>query len=166
MLISLDKHEQPIALRLKSRQLADLKKSKDKISHFEKACRDAGLKITHQRLEIFRELASALDHPSAETLYKRLADKLPTVSLDTVYRTLNTLEEHNLVIRVETQESQGRFEAEMSPHHHIICNQCGKITDFECKDVDQDTIACQVRDWGEINRLNITLHGLCRECSG
>ena len=138
----------------------------NKVGHFENACRTAGLKITHQRLEIFRELASSYDHPCAETLYKRLADTLPTVSLDTVYRTLNTLEGHGLVARIDTAESQGRFEAEMSPHHHVICNQCGKITDFEYQDLDESIVSEKVSDWGKINRMNITLYGLCKDCSG
>lgn len=137
----------------------------EKIKHFEKACRDAGLKITHQRLEIFRELAGSNDHPSVETIYKRLVKKLPTVSLDTVYRTLNTLEKQGMVSRVETAESQARFEAEMSPHHHIICNKCGNITDFQSSDLDESVILEKVQDWGEVNRMNITLYGLCRNCS-
>ena len=138
----------------------------NKIGHFEKACRSAGLKITHQRLEIFRELAASLDHPSAETLYKRLQATLPTVSLDTVYRTLNTLEDYGLVARIDTAESQGRFEAEMSPHHHVVCNECGKITDFECQDLDESIVSDTVSDWGKIHRMNITLYGLCKDCSG
>ncbi|MBC8317138.1 MAG: transcriptional repressor, partial [Desulfobulbaceae bacterium] len=68
--------------------MIDSKSVQGKLRDFEKACRKANLKITHQRLEIFRELAKALDHPSAESLYKRLQKKLPTLSLDTVYRTL------------------------------------------------------------------------------
>ena len=137
----------------------------EKIKHFEKACRNAGLKITHQRLEIFRELAGAHDHPSVETIYKRLVKKLPTVSLDTVYRTLNTLEKQGVVSKVDTAESQARFEAEMSPHHHIICNECGKITDFHSSDLDESVIWDKVQDWGEVNRMNITLYGLCKDCS-
>ena len=137
----------------------------EKKLHFEKACRDAGLKITHQRLEIFRELAGSHDHPSVETIYKRLVKKLPTISLDTIYRTLNTLEKQGLVSKVDTAESQARFEAEMSPHHHIICNECGKITDFRSNDLDESVILAKVQEWGEVSRMSITLYGLCRDCS-
>lgn len=137
-----------------------------KIKHFETACREAGLKITHQRLEIFRELAASKDHPSVETIYKRLAKKLPTISLDTVYRTLNTLEKQGVVSRVDTTESQARFEAEMSPHHHIICNNCGTITDFKSSGLDENVILDKVQDWGKVSRMNITLYGLCNDCSG
>ena len=96
----------------------------NKLEHFEDACRDAGLKVTHQRLEIFRELAASKDHPTAETLYKGLQKIMPTLSLDTVYRTLTTFEEHDLISRVQTTESHSRFEAEMEQHHHVICSKC------------------------------------------
>jgi Fur family peroxide stress response transcriptional regulator len=105
----------------------------DRLEHFKAACREADLKLTHQRLEIFRELAEAMDHPTAETLYRRLKETLPTLSLDTVYRTLATFEEYNLVTRVQTTESHARFEAR-SGHHHAVCSRCGKITDFEWDD--------------------------------
>ena len=88
-------------------------KIQKKLENFETACRESGLKVTHQRLEIFRELAAADDHPTAETLYNRLQKVMPTLSLDTVYRTLTTFEEHDLISRVQTTESHARFEAEM-----------------------------------------------------
>ena len=137
----------------------------ERIQHFEKACRDAGLKVTHQRLEIFRELVSATDHPSAETLHRRLGRKLPTVSLDTVYRTLHTFEEHGLISRIETTESQARFEAKMSTHHHFICKECGRIIDFDFGGLDEGRITEGVSDLGQVERMTITLHGRCRACS-
>ena len=102
-----------------------------KLKALKQSCLDTGLKLTHQRIEIYRELLSAADHPSAETLFQRLRKTLPTLSLDTVYRTLSTFEDHNLVSRIQTAESQARFEAKMEPHHHAICNKCGKISDFQ-----------------------------------
>ena len=87
--------------------------------------------MTYQRLDIFRELVAGSDHPTAETLYKRLLKNMPTLSLDTVYRTLTTFEEHDLISRVQTTESHARFEAVMEPHHNAICSICHGITDFQ-----------------------------------
>jgi Fur family peroxide stress response transcriptional regulator len=61
------------------------------------------------------------DHPSVETIHNRLQQKLPMLSVDTVYRTLATFEKHEIITRVQTSESQGRFEAKMEKHHHVIC---------------------------------------------
>lgn len=137
---------------------------KERLREFEEVCRKDGLKITHQRLEVFKELVNSLDHPSVEKLYRRLHDKLPTISLDTVYRTLTTLEEHGLISRVQTPESQARFEGRTDEHHHLICKTCGKITDFSWSLLDTSSLPSEVAEWGRIDRKNITLHGLCREC--
>ena len=136
----------------------------ERLSAFEEACRREGLKITHQRLEIFKELLNSSDHPTVEKLYGRLQPKLPTMSLDTIYRTLTTLEQHGLVARVQTIESQARFESKMEEHHHVICKKCGKITDFYWNFPDEAVLPDEIVNWGKISRKTITLHGLCGQC--
>ena len=136
----------------------------ERLRDFKEVCRKEDLKITHQRLEIFRELINSLDHPTVEKLYHRLLPKLPTVSLDTVYRTLTTLEKHGLVARVQTQESQARFEGKMEEHHHAVCKKCGKITDFYWKFPDETNLPDEILNWGQIVRKSLTLHGLCEQC--
>lgn len=131
---------------------------------FEEACRAADLKLTHQRLEIYRELASANDHPSAEALHRRLQKRMPTLSLDTVYRTLATLAEQGLINRVETLESQARFEATGLRHHHLICRKCGKIADFQWPDIDSATLPQGLENWGRIDLKNVVIHGICKQC--
>jgi Fur family peroxide stress response transcriptional regulator len=135
-----------------------------RLRDFEGVCRKEGLKITHQRLEIFKELLNSQDHPTVEKLYRRLQPKLPTISLDTVYRTLTTLEHHGLVSRVQSQESQSRFEGKMEEHHHAICKKCGKITDFYWKFPDETSLPDEIVNWGQISKKSITLHGLCEQC--
>ena len=129
------------------------------------ACREVDLKLTHQRLEIFRVLASSTDHPTAEILYKRLKKNMPSLSLDTVYRTLSTFEEHALISRVQTDESHARFEAELEQHHHAICSRCHRITDFYWDICDSSELPEQIVRWGEIQDKQITLRGVCAECA-
>ena len=142
----------------------NLKDLQKKMTDFEKACRGAGLKLTHQRLEIYRELAMSTDHPSAETLHKRLKKKLPTISLDTIYRTLSTFEENNLIKRVQTVESQARFEAQMKQHHHLICDKCKQVIDFQWKSFDDAGLPEEVDQIGHIRNKNVILLGTCRRC--
>ena len=137
---------------------------KNRLQAFVEICGKEGLKITHQRLEVFKELLNSQDHPSVEKLYRRLLRKLPTISLDTVYRTLTTLEQYGLVSKVQTQESQARFDGRIDNHHHVICKKCGKITDFNWDLLDSAALPDEIVKWGKIERKNITLHGLCREC--
>lgn len=136
----------------------------DKLAEFESACKVAGLKLTHQRLEIYRELVQAVDHPAAETIYTRLKKRMPTISLDTIYRTLTTFENHGLIRKVQTAESQARFEAQMMQHHHLICDKCKQIMDFQWQLFDESTLPETISSWGQIKRKNVVLHGICDKC--
>ena len=135
-----------------------------KVAFFAVACRKAGLKVTQQRLEIYRELAAAVDHPSAEMLYGRLAARMPTLSLDTVYRTLAMLHDHGLVKKVETAESQARFEVVFTRHHHVICRHCHEIADFLWEQLDEAPLPKVLAAWGRIDSRSIVVYGVCRKC--
>ena len=136
----------------------------ERLRDFKEVCRKEGLKITHQRLEIFKELLNSQDHPTVEKLFHRLQPKLPTISLDTVYRTLTTLEKHDLVVKVETEESQARFEGRMEEHHHAICKKCGQINDFYWEFPEDARLPDEILEWGRIVKKSLTLHGLCEQC--
>ncbi len=141
------------------------KKIKAKLADFEQACRDAGLKLTHQRLEIYRELILSADHPSAETLYRRLQRQMPTLSLDTVYRTLATFEDRELIARVETVESQARFEVQLERHHHFICDRCHAIIDFVWEQFDEGCgRPSSLERLGRISSRNVIVRGICNSC--
>jgi Fur family peroxide stress response transcriptional regulator len=136
----------------------------EQLTAFESACREAGLRLTHQRLEIYRELAMADDHPSAEVLHQRLRRKIPTISLDTVYRTLATFQSHGLIRKVDTVESQARFEATGMRHHHLICRKCKEIMDFQWQLIDDVTLPEEISKWGRIDNKNVVVYGVCSKC--
>jgi len=135
------------------------------MEQFVTTCRTAGLKVTHQRTEIYRQLLLMSDHPSAETIHKRLLSTLPTISLDTVYRTLTTLEEHGLVARIQTTESQARFEVVSKPHHHLICSRCKLVMDFHWPAIDTFQLPPIAEQWGQIDSRTIVMYGSCKSCS-
>lgn len=137
---------------------------KQQLSAFEETCRKVGLRLTPQRLEIFRVLAGASDHPSAEALHLRLVDTMPTLSLDTVYRTLGTFVEHGLVTKVQTVESQARFEVAQLLHHHLICQKCKEIIDFQWQFFDEAVLPEMVKGWGRVERKNVVAYGTCNDC--
>ena len=85
------------------------------------ACRRSGVKLTHQRLEIFREIAGSLDHPDADAVFRAVQRRVPTVSLDTVYRTLWMLRDLGLVKTLGPQRDAVRFDANLDRHHHYVC---------------------------------------------
>ena len=88
----------------------DKREIERRMTRFEQVCRGAGVKLTHQRMEIFREVAQTDDHPDAETVYRGVRKRIPTVSLDTVYRTLWLLDEQGLVTALGPSRDRTRFD--------------------------------------------------------
>ena len=101
-----------------------------RMARFSETCRKSGAKLTHQRMEIFREVAQNGDHPDAEKVFQGVRERMPTVSLDTVYRTLWWLKELGLIKTLGPPRKRTRFDANLSRHHHFICIQCGLTRDF------------------------------------
>jgi Fur family peroxide stress response transcriptional regulator len=137
---------------------------REKIKAAEEICRGLGLKLTHQRLEILRELATAKDHPSAEDVYKRVKPKIPPISFDTVYRTLALFERAGVIARVDHLDDRTRYDPDTSKHHHIVCIKCKKIRDFTWPALDRMDIPEETKDWGLIKGKYLEIRGLCREC--
>src|SRR5690606_31724609 len=96
-------------------------------SLLEQKCAAAGLKITEQRRVILRILEDAEDHPSAELVYDRTKEIDPSISIATVYRTLNLLDQLQLIQKHDFKESFSRFESNMEHHHHLIDIDSGQV---------------------------------------
>jgi len=136
----------------------------DKIARLEDICRNQGLRMTNQRLEILRAMDGVTDHPSAEAVHSRVRERLPNISLDTVYRTLATFERHGLVLSVPGDAGQQRFDPNTHPHHHMVCVRCKAIVDLDWPEVGPECLPEQVRQWGEPCDVQVVVRGVCRRC--
>jgi Fur family peroxide stress response transcriptional regulator len=125
----------------------------------------AGVKLTHQRLEVFREVAASKDHPDAENIYLGVRARVPTISLDTVYRTLGLLRDLGVVAALGPPRERVRYDGNVAAHHHFVCLECGAILDFECEAFDRLTIPAAVKHWGEIEKVQIEVRGRCHACA-
>lgn len=136
----------------------------EKLRRFQAVCRAHGLKLTHQRMEIFREVMESPGHPSADAVFTRLRERMPTVSLDTVYRTLATFEELGLVARVPVLDNVGRYDGNLARHHHLVCTKCQEIEDFVWPAFDELDPPPQAADWGAVTGRQVQVRGICRRC--
>src|SRR6185369_17277826 len=101
------------------------------------ACvRSAGLKLTPQRIAIVREIAADPTHPTAQELFERLRPALPTMSFATVYNTLDALAAAGLCAALSLSPGASRFDPNMRPHHHAVCDRCGLVRDVPAGPVD------------------------------
>ena len=128
------------------------------------ACRRHGIKATHQRTEILRELAGTEAHPNAETVYRNVRKRMPAISLDTVYRTLTLFEEKGVIVRMGAMKERARFDANTSRHHHFVCMQCGLVRDFYGEAFNSLKAPQEVPDMGCVDSVYVELRGLCRTC--
>lgn len=140
------------------------KEVEQRMANFEEICRAENIKLTHQRIEIFREIAQAGDHPDADQLFQRVRDRIPTVSLDTVYRTLWLLNDLGLVATLGASRERTRFDANLSSHHHFVCGSCGFTRDFYCSELENIRLPDTVGSYGEITATLVEVRGTCREC--
>jgi Fur family peroxide stress response transcriptional regulator len=131
---------------------------------FEKVCRTKGLRITHQRTEIFKALLKHPNHPTTENVFNRVRKHLKTISLDTVYRTIATFEKFGLIRRVHHIDNATRFDINTSNHHHLVCSECNKIEDFYWPDFDRMKPPKTTSHWGEIEVKHVVISGLCSNC--
>ena len=135
-----------------------------RLKHFETVCRGAGIKLTHQRLEIFREVAQTGDHPDADQVFQRVRKRISTVSLDTVYRTLWMLNDLGLVTTLGSSRERTRFDANLNSHHHFVCGLCGYTRDFYSTELDKITLPDSVDSLGEIEATHVEVRGICQNC--
>lgn len=135
------------------------------VQRFRELCREAGLRATPQRLEILREVSGHRGHPSAEEVHNGLKERMPTVSLDTVYRALALFDRHGILVKLWGPEGRCRFDPNPAPHHHLICDGCGTIEDFTWPHFDALAAPDAASTWGEVSRVQVAVHGLCRACA-
>jgi Fur family peroxide stress response transcriptional regulator len=136
-----------------------------RLERFVQTCRGKGMKVTHQRMEVFRELAGAENHPDAETIYRHVRRRVPAISRDTVYRTLASLAEYGVVHKAEILFSRARYDANTNRHHHFVCTECGRVRDFYSEALNELPIPKAVASLGRVESAHVQLRGLCSVCA-
>ena len=136
----------------------------ERIERFEQVCGEAGVKLTHQRMEIFREVVQSGDHPDAETVCRGVRERIPTISLDTVYRALWLLEDLGLITTLGPPRERSRFDANLRRHHHFVCIECGLTRDFYSEECDELRLPAAVRLIGQVKTTHVEARGICLEC--
>ena len=125
--------------------------------------RGAGLKATPQRLAIYGALMGTTEHPTVEAIHEVVRPKLPALPLGTVYKTIESLEEAGLVMEVSLPGNAKRYDANVEPHHHLVCTSCHRVLDF--RDGALDAIRPRVR-WSGFRptHVKVQVHGICADC--
>jgi Fur family peroxide stress response transcriptional regulator len=135
-----------------------------RVERLSQALRDSGLRLTHQRLEILRVIAADRTHPDVETVFEQVRERVPTISLDTVYRTLATLSDRGMVTRVQFLPGPARYDANQARHHHFVCTRCGLVRDVEDNELDGIPATAPVSRIGRAETVTVQFRGVCAAC--
>ncbi len=125
--------------------------------------RAKGLKVTPQRQAIFRILHDAETHPTAESVYAAVTREMPTVSLRTVYQTLNDLSDMGEILQLDLGTGSSRFDPNIDKHHHLVCSGCGRVVDVYA-DTSGLRVAPRQRHGFDIDTTEVVFRGTCPDC--
>ncbi len=129
------------------------------------ALRSKGYKATPQRIAICRFAINSRDHPTAQQVYDEVKKIHPTVSLATVYKTLQVLKNLDLIQELDLPHGQARFDSYMKPHINLICLQCGNIIDLDDTTALEITSKVAAAAKFKPKGQRIDIFGTCRRCS-
>jgi Fur family peroxide stress response transcriptional regulator len=129
------------------------------------ALRSKGYKATPQRIAICRIALNSRAHPSAQQVYDEVKKIHPTVSLATVYKTLEVLSDLDLVQEINLPKGQARFDSYMNPHINLICLKCGTITDLDDITVEEITRKVAAATKFKPTGQRVDVYGICQKCN-
>jgi Fe2+ or Zn2+ uptake regulation protein len=126
--------------------------------------REAGLKLTPQRVVVITELVNDKSHPSAIDICRKSREKIPSLSLSTVYNILGLLKKNKLIKELEFEGMDNRYEADTRNHLNLVCSACGKIEDFALH-LPVPIEVVQKETGFKALETRIEYYGLCKDCN-
>ena len=129
-----------------------------------KRCRKEGLKATPQRLAVFKALEGNKSHPSAEDVYKIIRKDYPTVSLTTIYRTLETLVKMGELAELQLVKGFRNYDPDTSHHHHIVCTVCGRVEDVFMRCPEELELPEEIKRSFVVEDCRVIFYGKCDRC--
>ncbi len=119
------------------------------------------IKPSFQRMKIFDYLYKNKNHPTVEMIYKELSGIIPTLSKTTIYNTLKLFVKKNIVIIVNIEDNETRYDADVSTHGHFKCIKCKEIYDFL---FDTENLKIQNLKGFQKDKIDLYIKGICKEC--
>ncbi|MFA7746107.1 peroxide-responsive transcriptional repressor PerR [Salinicoccus roseus] len=128
------------------------------------ALKKTGVRITPQRKAVLRYMIETGEHPTADDIFKALSNEYPNMSVATIYNNLKLFKETGLVKELTYGDASSRFDFITDTHYHIICSECGKITDFHYPGLEEvEHLAGSVTSY-DVSHHRLEIYGVCPEC--
>ena len=124
-----------------------------------------GVHVTSPRIVVLEVLGDARHHLSADEIYALALERYPTVNMVTIYRTLETFEQHGLAVRGILGDKVTRWERADDAHHHLVCQHCGALVLLDDAPFQHLAQTLAQRYGVSVNPRHLALHGLCAACT-
>lgn len=122
------------------------------------------MKFSKQREIILNEVMNSHLHPTADSIYTSLKKDNPGLSLGTVYRNLSQLTENGYISKLSIPNQSDRYDKNIKPHAHLICERCNNIYDIESETISKFINDLSNEENLSILNYDIVLQGICKNC--
>ncbi|MGQ9688671.1 MAG: Fur family transcriptional regulator [Desulfobaccales bacterium] len=129
-----------------------------------KQLRSRRISVTPQRLAILANLEARRDHPTAEQIYQDVRREMPTISFNTVYKTLEVFCQKGLIIKVNPLHEVARYDYHTEQHAHLICRNCRFIVDLPDEVAPVPTLSPEAQAGFQVEQYSLIYWGLCPKC--
>jgi Fe2+ or Zn2+ uptake regulation protein len=124
-----------------------------------------GPRQTEQRKAVFEALMAKADHPSAVEVFLRVKNRMPSISLATVYNCLETLAASGQVRMVNHEREPSRYCANLSEHAHLFCSHCGSVTDLPVHSPVPPDQIWHLPEGVTVSHQEVSFRGTCAKCA-
>ncbi|MBN2228922.1 MAG: transcriptional repressor [Candidatus Thorarchaeota archaeon] len=135
--------------------------SRDEIAE---TIRKSGHRVTPQRIIVYEALWRAGSHPSVSDIHEYASKIDPSISLATVYKILQLFTEIGLVREMGFRDGSARYDPDVNFHINLICNECGKIEDYDCISFEEIAPNLNQRAGFQVQSHNFEVRGICSQC--
>ena len=132
---------------------------------FRELCQQHNLVATHQRQIIYETVMSLPGHPSPEAIYDQVKTQIPSISLATVYKNIQTFLDSGMLREVSLHHGSMRVEPHHEPHHHLVCVRCKSIMDVDADKIEPIRLRQRLPKGFQITRIAVDILGVCESCA-
>ena len=135
------------------------------LDDFRHRCKEQGLAFTFQRQVIYEAVVDSREHPTPELIYEQVRQRIPSISLGTIYKNVKTFLDSGVLKEVTLHHGSLRLESNMAPHHHLVCSSCKAIFDIEETAVEPVRLPTSRLPAGfSIRQCRVEFFGVCKTC--
>lgn len=126
--------------------------------------RSEGYKVTPQRVAIYHVLHGSHEHPTAEMIYQNLREEHPSMSLATVYKTMEIFEKIGVVRVLDMGDDRSRYDWDTTKHSHVRCTVCNRVDDVHGIDMDSISEGVAQQSGYKVTGQQLSFEGVCPHC--